>query len=291
MSILVTLDTLAYELSCGLPPSAPLDDEQADDLDPFRLDPKIKEENAWFLSGRSRQLLMERGTATAMLRDSNGDRVNFPLAFTETESILSQLKEPHRFPQLSALHQELKQWRFYHHFRTDPDAPLRQPQIGVITPVLSHSGDDLAAALRTIMLVGAYDIDDVINRAFPGAKLLVKGEKGQFSYYLRMPGVYRALGARELSDGTVRYLCLLAALLSPRPPSLLALNEPEASLHPDLLEPLARLIVQASRSSQMWITTHSSQLATLIESYSGIPPLRLAKIKGETVLVEEEDDY
>jgi len=226
-----------------------------------------------------------------MLRDSNGDRVNFPLAFTETESILSQLKEPHRFPQLSALHQELKQWRFYHHFRTDPDAPLRQPQIGVITPVLSHSGDDLAAALRTIMLVGAYDIDDVINRAFPGAKLLVKGEKGQFSYYLRMPGVYRALGARELSDGTVRYLCLLAALLSPRPPSLLALNEPEASLHPDLLEPLARLIVQASRSSQMWITTHSSQLATLIESYSGIPPLRLAKIKGETVLVEEEDDY
>ena len=49
--------------------------------------------------------------------------------------------------------------------------------------------------------------------------------------------------ASELSDGTLHYLCLLAALLSPRPPSLLALNEPEASIHPDLIGPLAKLIV------------------------------------------------
>jgi predicted ATPase len=69
---------------------------------------------------------------------------------------------------------------------------------------------------------------------------------------------------------------------------LLALNEPESSLHPDLLEPLARLIVQASHNSQIWITTHSIALADYIESYSGIAPVRLNKINGETVVYEEE---
>jgi len=116
----------------------------------------------------------------------------------------------------------------------------------------------------------------------------VVADHGRFSFGLKMPGVIRALDARELSDGTIRYLCLLAALLSPRPPSLLALNEPESSLHPDLLEPLARLIVQASHNSQIWITTHSIALADYIESYSGIAPVRLNKINGETVVYEEE---
>ena len=61
-----------------------------------------------------------------------------------------------------------------------------------------------------------------------------------------MPGILRPLEARELSDGTLRYLCLIAALLSPRPATLLALNEPEMSLHPELMQPLAELIVLAS---------------------------------------------
>ena len=72
-----------------------------------------------------------------------------------------------------------------------------------------------------------------------------------------MPGLNRPMGAGELSDGTLRYLCLMAALLSPRPPPFLALNEPEMSLHPDLLGPLSRLIVEAAKNSQIWVTTHA----------------------------------
>jgi predicted ATPase len=188
------------------------------------------------------------------------------------------------------LHQQMRDWRFYHHFRTDPEAPLRHPQIGVFTPVLSHDGSDLAAALETILTVDQDDIRPAISNAFPGARLSILSERGRFSYSLIMPGVNRPLDARELSDGTIRYLCLLAALLSPRPPSLLALNEPETSLHPDLLDPLAKLIVRASERTQIWITTHSTALANLIESYSGTAPVRLKKIDGETV-VEEDDDY
>jgi predicted ATPase len=100
-----------------------------------------------------------------------------------------------------------------------------------------------------------------------------------------MPGFHDPFDARELSDGTLRYLCLLAALLSPRPPSVLALNEPETSIHPDLLEPLARLLLRASRSSQLWITTHSEALAAMIERESGSAPIRLEKVDGETRVV------
>jgi predicted ATPase len=282
MTIGTTLDLLQYELICGLIPQEPNPDAPY----PFLLDPQVKEENVWFISGKSRQVLLERGTGTAMLRDSEGNRTKFPLTFSETESILSQLKEPHRYPQLSSLHQEIKQWRFYHHFRTDADAPLRHPQVGVFTPVLSHNGDDLAAALMSILVLDGTALHESVEYAFPNSELLVNADKGRFSYGLKTAGINRPLDARELSDGTVRYLCLLAALLSPRPPSLLALNEPESSLHPDLLEPLARLIVQASHSSQIWITTHSSALADYIESYSGIAPVRLEKINGATCLVE-----
>jgi predicted ATPase len=97
-----------------------------------------------------------------------------------------------------------------------------------------------------------------------------------------MPGLLRPLQARELSDGQSRFLCLCAALLSPRPPSLLALNEPETSLHPELVDALARLIVRASKHTQLWITTHSQPLAESIEQHSGLPRLRLSMVGGET---------
>jgi predicted ATPase len=103
-----------------------------------------------------------------------------------------------------------------------------------------------------------------------------------------MPSLMRPLDGRELSDGTLRYLCLLAALLSPRPPPLMALNEPETSLHPDLLEPLAELLAAAARTSQLWVTTHSEELAGHLQRLTKAHPLRLAMKDGATVLAEDE---
>jgi predicted ATPase len=65
------------------------------------------------------------------------------------------------------------------------------------------------------------------------------------------------------------------------------LNEPEASIHPNLLEPLARLIVRAGRDTQLWITTHSQILAAHIETLSGHAPIQLEKRDGETRLASE----
>lgn len=90
--------------------------------------------------------------------------------------------------------------------------------------------------------------------------------------------------------GTLKFLCLVAVLLSPRPPALIALNEPEASLHPDLIEPLGQLIVDAAAHSQVWVSTHSRRLAEVIQRKSGVAPLTLQLENGETVVAPHEND-
>ena len=94
--------------------------------------------------------------------------------------------------------------------------------------------------------------------------------------------------AAELSDGTLRYLLLIAALLSPRPPSLMILNEPETSLHPDLLPPLARLIAQAAQRSQIVVVSHAVGLVSALAAMIEARQIVLEKQLGETVVEGDE---
>jgi len=279
MHLGVTIGSLQYELIMGLPAVSEF-------AGPFQLDPRIKEENVWFIGEGKRQKLLERDGTSVWLRDSAGKRVQYTWSLSLSESVLAQLREPHRFPQLSALREELLGWRFYHQFRSDAQSPIRHPQIGVETPVLSDDGSDLAAALQTIEWFGDGELLHLsVARGLQGAKLSITcAEAQRFAITLYTPGIQRGFEARELSDGTLRYLCLLAALLTTRPPALLAFNEPETSLHPDLNEPLAQLIAEASKKSQMWITTHSRDLANRIEQYSGVAPIELERVEGVTLI-------
>jgi predicted ATPase len=220
---------------------------------------------------------------------------------SSSESVLSQLRDRHRYPEIASISERMQGWRFYHHFRTDPEAPVRQPQVGVRTHVLASSGDDLAAALQTIREVGdGRALDEVVADAFPGGRVLVHADEMlRVAVRMQMPGIQRPLEATELSDGTLRYLCLAAALLTPRPPELLALNEPETSLHPQLLGPLGRLIARASRGSQLFVTTHSAELAKHIGDSVPTHTVELELVAGATrvagapegeVADEDEDD-
>jgi predicted ATPase len=287
----ITTELFRYELQIGLPqsgtPTGGFDREgnpQSGSL--FGADPEVKEESiAYTETGSRAVILLDRSGPTTSVRDIEGRMVQYPLALDKTDSVLSQIAEPHRYPELSQLHQQMRRWRFYHAFRTDTDSPLRRPRVGVITPVLDHDGADLAAALQTVIEIGDSDaLGAAIDRAFGGARLEIASERTRFLVRMHMPGVLRPLEAAELSDGTLRFLCLCAALLSPRPPELLALNEPETSLHPDLIPPLARLMVRAGQSSQLWITTHSPLLSRAVEDLTGEAALRLELRDGETVL-------
>jgi predicted ATPase len=275
----VELDDLAYQLACGVMPPP---------QGPFKLDPDVKEETVWVVDRGKRHVVAQRDAGSASLRDAEGSPTSFPFELWNGESFLAQLSEPHRFPLLSAVRSALVRWRFYHHFSTDQDAPVRRPQVGVRTPALAHDGNDLAAALRTVQDIGdGALLHRSVERAFPGARLDLWDDDGRFGFRLAMPGLLRPLEAAELSDGTLRYLCLVAALLSPRTPPLLAFNEPETSLHADLLPALAELVVEAGRRGQVLVTTHAEPLARALEKGDATSTVRLVKEEGATVAVED----
>jgi predicted ATPase len=126
-----------------------------------------------------------------------------------------------------------------------------------------------------------------VDDAFPGAAIEIETRDGWFELAMRQHGLLRPLKAAELSDGTLRYLMLVAALLTPRPPELLALDEPEASLHPDLIPALARLIAAAAQRSQIVVVTHCRELADLLVSEPESRAIELTKDFGETRLAGE----
>lgn len=287
------LDPLRYELQLGLPVPRQVTYRWGGELvrqgTLFARDPEVKEETLEVpVPGRARPVrLLERKDQTAWLQDEDGRRVGYPLAIERSESVLAQLSDPRRYPELVALRAAFAGWRVHHHLRTDPDAPVRRPQPGLRTPVLSPDGSDLLAALHTIREEGdAPALEEAVRRALPQVARfeVLPDDEGRLRLELHVGGVQRPFGLQELSEGTLRYLALCAALLSPALPALLCLNEPEASLHPDLIAPLARLLLRASRSAQLWITTHSPALAAALAQGSGEPPLRLAVRAGRTVL-------
>ncbi|MEM9912105.1 MAG: AAA family ATPase [Pseudomonadota bacterium] len=126
-----------------------------------------------------------------------------------------------------------------------------------------------------------------MHDAFPGSSVEVQAKDGLLVLNMRHHGLLRPLSTAELSDGTLRYLLLVAALFTPRPPSLMVLNEPEISLHPDLISPLARLIKEASKRSQIIVVSHNQVLA---EALSGDDLLahHLEKDTGETIVPAAE---
>ncbi len=188
------------------------------------------------------------------------------------ESMLTELADPERAPELLRVRRMIRGWRFYDGFRADAAAPARQAQVGTRTPVLADAGSDLAAALQTIREDGQRVLDAAVADAFDGAILDVPVVDGHFDVHLHQPGMLRPLSAAELSDGTLRYLCLVAALLTVDPPPLLVLNEPETSLHPDLLAPLGRLIRGAAERSQIMVVSHSEALIRELGVVDGEDP-------------------
>jgi predicted ATPase len=150
----------------------------------------------------------------------------------------------------------------------------------------AHTGAraDLAAALQTIIEIGDREgLDAAISDAFPGSSVEIDARDGFFEVSLTQHGLLRPLRAPELSDGTLRYLLLVAALLTPRPPTLMVLNEPETSLHRDLLGPLARLIARASKTAQVIVVTHAAPLVEAL-SQEAAKRFELKKELGETVV-------
>lgn len=251
----------------------------------FPLEPQIKEETlTHHHRGRARKILERRGPAV-FVRDVEGERSELGTELLASETALGSIEDVSRYPDIYAIRQTMLDWRFYHEMRTDRDAPLRQPCLAVASPTLGSDGANLAAVFATLTYIreDRVDLDRAIADAFLDAQLVVPVPGRTATFGLIFPEhPKRVFEAGELSDGTLRYLALVGALLAYRLPAFIALNEPEASLHPDLLEPLARLIVRAAERTQVWLVTHSEKLASALAREGNLKPLMVIKREGET---------
>ena len=195
------------------------------------------------------------------------------------ESILAQLYAPGRYPHLQYLQASYRRIRLHRRWEFGPASSLRDRQSADgPSDMLLDGGDNLALVLSGIKGDTRRKLLQALRDVYDGVidyRCQVDG--GYVSLFIEEQGD-REIAATRLSDGTLRYLSLLAILLDPKPPLLVAIEEPELGLHPDLIPTVAELIVDASRRMQLVVTTHSR---TLIDSLSDHP--------SSVVVCEQED--
>lgn len=272
-------DEWGYLLDLGIP--------QTDSRSLFARDPEIKREQIFAGAAATRgTIVIDR------LRDSTRVRTDEGWTALEQrlapyESIVTELADSQSGPEVLAVRRRLGAWRFYDHFRVDQDAPARRPQIGTRAQTLDHDGGNLASVWATIVEAGRGDaLDQAVDAAFPGSRVEILADGSALRFAVRQPGLLRPLDAAELSDGTLRYLLLCAALLPARPSPLLVFNEPEASLHPAMLAPLARMITDAAAHTQLIVVSHASTLVdTLAEAHGSTGRVELRRGPAGTEVV------
>lgn len=272
-----------YAIDLGLPIPGPGASREEGSL--FGDDPVVKAEAVWAGERLSRlNVIARRGNASVLVQDKSGRLRPVVTDLAPFETMMMRAADPTNAVELLFLRERMKAWRFYDHFRIDRDAPSRIPRIGTRTVALASDGADLAPAVQTVREIGdGPAFDGAIKDAFPGSSVEIDAVNGLFRLSMRQSWLQRALDASELSDGTLRYIALATALHTPRPPELMVLNEPEGSLHPNLLEPLARMIAAASQRSQIIVVSHAQALVEALAEH-GAQMLALEKEAGETIV-------
>ena len=176
------------------------------------------------------------------------------------QSILSQVKDPERYPVLAYLEASYSRIAIYREWSFGRYTPPRQEQKADLrTDSLMATCENLALVLNKIRPRGRTRLLEALKALYPDIQdFNVQVEAGRVQLFLEESSF--SIPATRLSDGTLRYLCLLAILCHPDPPPLVCVEEPELGLHPDVLPELARLLIDASDRTQLVITTHSDIL-------------------------------
>lgn len=183
------------------------------------------------------------------------------------ESVLSQFKDPEAYPELYSLGDRFSRIQTFRDWSFGRNAPLRRPQkTDLPTDELLEGSDNLGLVLNELQHSHALaEFNRLLSRFLPRYQRFstrIQGNMVQF--YLHEDGMSTPVPAVRLSDGTLRFMAILALLLSPTPPPLLCIEEPELGLHPDAVSLLADLLVEASTRTQLIVTTHSDALVSAL---------------------------
>ena len=186
------------------------------------------------------------------------------------QSLLAQVDNPLVYPQVCRVAEAFKGIRIYRDWTFGPLAPTRHPQRPDLpSDVLLDDAANLGLVLNLLNqdAEAKQRLLETLRELYDGiSDLRVNIERDTVNIYLREGDM--TISATRLSDGTIRYLCLLAILCHPEPPSLVCLEEPELGLHPDILPGLGDLLVDASERCQLVVTTHSD---VLVDKLSDTP--------------------
>lgn len=179
------------------------------------------------------------------------------------QSVVSTVKAPDVYPQITHLGNEYAAIRLYRDWDTRPRSALRLPQKPDLPEdFLLDDASNLCLVLNHLERVGVrQDLVDRLREFHEPITDVHTGiSAGAVQVLLHERGLTQPIPATRLSDGTLRYLCLLAILCHPSPPPLICIEEPEIGLHPDILPTIAKLLVEASQRTQLIVTTHSEAL-------------------------------
>jgi len=182
------------------------------------------------------------------------------------QSVLSQRKDPDQYPELTYVGNQFSKICLFREWNSGRYTAPRLPQKPDLPQdFLSESGNNLALVLNS--LEHKSDTKKILidrlrqfNSNINDFTISIKG--GTVQLFLHEKGLREPIPATRLSDGTLRYLCLLSILCHPTPPPVIGIEEPELSLHPDAIKIVAELLKEASQRTQLIVTTHSDSLVS-----------------------------
>jgi len=214
------------------------------------------------------------GSARAFLPGKQ-EFVDYSTDLVEGETLLSQLAGPLADPWVTSFRNRLARWSVYHDLRVDQEAPLRQAAVARLETRIAPDGQNLVPVLHTLY-TGNRDFKQTADTALRAAfgqdyeELTFPPAADQrVQLRLRLKSLKTEVAAADLSDGTLRFLLLLAILAQPEPGDFLAIDEPETGLHPAMFPILAELAAEASERTQVVLSTHSPQF---LDAFRGETP-------------------
>jgi predicted ATPase len=211
----------------------------------------------------------QRGSPVINVKHKQGDLRSNPRhlqrdSLAPDQSVLSQRKDPDQYPELTWIGAQLPRIQTFREWSFGRYATIRQPQPADLpSDTLLPDASNLALVLNEIEHKNGVLLNQYLRRFFPRFdRLTTRVSEGTVQFYLHEPGFRAPIPPTRLSDGTIRFLALLATLLSPDPAPVVCIDEPELGLHPDAMAIVAELLVEASSRIQLVVTTHSDSLVS-----------------------------
>jgi predicted ATPase len=234
---------------------------------------------------RGDTLVFRRDRDTAAFYVGEIEKPIAPGKFNFKKSVIAQFSDPELYPQLWVIKNFLESIRFYRNPGIGTNSPLDYPQLADLpNDALSENFENLGVVLQRILANDQVrqKFTELLQDFYEDTKdIRSQVSGGRIDIFIAERHLQQATPMIRLSDGTVKWICLLAILLDPDQPPVIFLEEPEVGLHPDILPMLAKLLLETSKRTQLVVTTHSD---ILIDAFSDEPEnvLVCEKVSGSS---------